>query len=83
MEGKRVEIFLKTPLFRFKYVLKGEERQLLENAVRISGKVAREKEAGLLLEVEAISNLKLSENDLPFEEIFVPFSKVDFVIVNQ
>lgn len=81
MEGKKVEIFLKTPLFRFKYVIKEEEKQLLENSVRLSGKVVKEKSAGVLLKVDAVSNMKTSEKDLPFEQVFIPFSKVDYIIM--
>jgi len=82
MEGKNVEIFLKTPLFTFKYVFEKEEKQLLEGAVRISGKVTGEKTQGVVVKVEAISNQKTSESKLPFEDIFVPFSKVDYIIIS-
>ena len=81
MEGRNVEIFLKTPLFRFKYMHEGEERQIMENAVRISGKVTEEKSGGIVIKVDAISNLKISETNLPFKEIFIPFSKADYIIL--
>ena len=58
MEGKSIEVFLKTPLFSFKYMHKGEEKQLMENAVRVSGKVIKEKTAGLVIKVDTVSNLK-------------------------
>ena len=58
MEGKEVEIFLKTPLFRFKYLEAGKEQQLLENAVRIAGKIIKEKELGVLVKVKDLSNQK-------------------------
>ena len=73
-EGREVEIFLKTPLFRFRYVVDDEERELMENAVRVSGKVLEEKAAGLLVKVNTLSNMKQKETELPFEEIFIPFS---------
>ena len=81
MEGRHVEIFLKTPLFRFRYVHEGEERELLENAVRLSGTVMREREAGILVRVEVLSNMKQKTTELPFERIFLPYEKIDFVIV--
>ncbi len=81
MEKKKVEIFLNTPLFRFKYMNKNQERHLLDNAVRISGNVVKEKAAGLLIRVETISNMKISESELPFKEIFLPFSKIDYMII--
>ncbi|HLG19324.1 MAG TPA: hypothetical protein VI895_05850 [Bdellovibrionota bacterium] len=82
LDGKRVEIFLNTPLFRFRYVFNNEERELLENAVRISGVVLREKRAGLLVKAEELSNMKLTESELPFERIFIPYGKIDFVVVS-
>jgi len=81
MEGKNVVVFLKTPLFRFKYLASGQEQQLLENAVRIEGKVTREKEMGLLMKVKELSNLREKQKPLPFETIFIPFDKVDYVIL--
>ncbi len=82
LEGKHVEAFLKTPLFRFRYNYEGEERELLENAVRVSGVVERESSAGLMIRVEVISNMKRTEKELPFEEIFLPFDKIDFVVLD-
>src|SRR5436309_1370166 len=81
LEGKHVEIFLKTPLFRFRYVFGNEERELLENAVRVSGEILEEKQAGLLIKALVISNMKQKETELPFEEIFLPFNKIDFMVV--
>ncbi len=81
MTGKHVEIFLKTPLFRFRYKSGKVEKELMENAVRISGQVKEDRGAGLLVQVEVLSNMKEKEKDLPFEEIFLPLSKIDFVVV--
>lgn len=80
MEGRRVNVYLKTPLFRFKYVSEGKERHLLENTVRLQGTVKREAPAGVELEVEQVSNLKVVEKDLPFREIFIPYDKIDHII---
>jgi hypothetical protein len=82
LDGRHVEVFLKTPLFRFRYVYGNEERELLENAVRISGVVSDDRGAGLLLRAEVISNMKQKETELPFDEIFIPFDKIDFMVVN-
>jgi len=79
--GKKVDIFLKTPLYRFKYLVEGKERQLIENIVRIEGKVLELHDAGLLVEVKNLSNQKERQQDLPFETIFLPFEKVDFMVV--
>ena len=80
MQGRRVNVYLKTPLFRFKYVSEGEERYLLENTVRLEGVVKRESPGGVELEVDEMSNLKVVEKDLPFREIFIPFDKIDHII---
>lgn len=80
MEGKNVEIFLKTPLFRIKYLQEGKETQLLENAVRIEGKILKEKQLGVMVKVKDVSNLKERQKPLPFESIFIPFDKIDFMI---
>jgi hypothetical protein len=80
LEGRHVEAFLKTPLFRFRYTYEGEERELLENAVRISGVISKDNSAGLMIRVEVISNMKRTEKELPFEDIFLPYDKIDFVV---
>ncbi len=80
MQGKNVAVFLKTPLFRFRYLIGKQERQLLENVVRVEGKVVDEKTAGIMIKVKVLSNLKQKETKLPFETIFLPFDKVDFII---
>lgn len=81
LAGKEVEIFLKTPLFRFRYVFEKKERELLDNAVRLSGVVLCEKSAGLLIKVRLISNMKKIEDKLPFQQIFIPYGKIDFMVV--
>lgn len=81
MEGKSVEIFLKTPLFRFKYLQDGKEQQLIENAVRIEGKVVEENEGGFVVKVKDVSNQRERQKPLPFEQIFIPYDKIDFMIL--
>lgn len=80
MKGQSVEIFLKTPLFRFKYLEAGKEQQLLENIVRIEGKVQEEKQLGIVVKVKDVSNQKSKQKSVPFEVIFLPFDKIDFII---
>jgi len=82
LDGKDVEIFLNTPLFRFRYRYGNEERELMENAVRLSGVILKEKEAGILLKVRVISNMKRKDEELPFDQIFIPYAKVDFMVVD-
>lgn len=78
---REVEIFLKTPLFRFRFVRDGREEELMENAVRIGGRVIREGSAGLWIKVKSVSNQKSAEKNPPFSEILIPSSKIDFVVV--
>ncbi len=82
LEGKRIEIFLQTPLFRFRYMHEDQERVLLENAVHITAVVREEMGNGLWLKVEALSNLREKSSELPFEEIFLPFNKIDFMVLD-
>ncbi|MFH1018002.1 MAG: hypothetical protein V1798_07460 [Pseudomonadota bacterium] len=82
LNGKRAEIFLQTPLFRFRYMRENEERELLENAVHVTAVIKQELSGGLWLKVEALSNLREKTSDLPFEEIFLPFNKIDFLVLS-
>lgn len=81
MEKKDVVIFLKTPLYRFKYVIENEEQQLIENAVHVEGRIIKEKQMGIVVHVKEVSNQKERQTELPFESIFLPFEKIDFMIV--
>jgi len=81
LEGKKVEIFLSTPLFRFRYEENDEQLELMENAVRLSGTIVKESAGGFILKAEALSNMRKVEKNLPFEKIFLPYGKIDFMIV--
>ena len=81
MEGSQVEVYLNTPLLKFKYRIGKEDRELLDGVVRLSGKVIKESLSGFTLSVAQLSNMKVSQTDLPFETIFIPMSKVDFVVL--
>jgi hypothetical protein len=81
LTGRHVEVFLTTPLFRFRYTHGNHEKELLENAVRVSGTITGESVGGITMEVNVLSNMKQKETELPFEEIFLPFSKIDFIVV--
>ena len=85
MNGKKVDIFLKTPLFRFRYLDEGKESQLMDNVIRVHGQITQEKEQGVVVSVVDLSNqkTKLQKKELPFSTIFIPFDKVDFMIIHQ
>lgn len=80
LAGENVEVFLQTPLFRFKYKIENQEHELMENAVRVSGLVLEELSGGLAISVKALSNLKTEEKNLPFEDVFIPYGKIDFIV---
>ncbi len=81
--GRRIVLFLKTPLFRLKFRDGQSERQLMENAVRVGGKVKSDHAAGFHLEVSELSNLKEIDKKPPFREVIIPYEKVDFVIFDD
>ncbi|MCB0326085.1 MAG: hypothetical protein KDD52_00550 [Bdellovibrionales bacterium] len=81
LDNQKVEIFLQTPLFQIRYMKDGEEKSFLENTVRVSGTIEKSHEAGLILQVEEMSNLKERLRDFPFQTIFLPFSKIDFMVL--
>ena len=81
--GRRVVLFLKTPLFRLKFRDGQAERQLMENAVRIGGKIKSDHPAGFHLEVSELSNLKELDKKPPFREVIIPFDKVDYAILDD
>ncbi|MEZ4704979.1 MAG: hypothetical protein R3A11_07315 [Bdellovibrionota bacterium] len=81
LDGSKVEIFLQTPLFQIRYMKDGQEKSFLENTVRISGTVETTTESGVILNVEEMSNLRERLRDFPFQTIFLPYSKVDFMIL--
>ena len=82
MKDQNVEILLQTPLL---VLISREEiraRPVLENIVRVSGKVVEEREAGVLVAVKSIGSAKLvNDKNPPFSQIFIPFHKIDHIIL--
>ena len=83
MAGKSVALFLKTPLYPFS---RGKKGKMPRNVVQLRGTVVKEKGGGVWLRVEAmgpegdsIDNLAY-KGTLMVEEIYIPFSKVDFMM---
>jgi hypothetical protein len=81
MTGRNLVMFLKSPLFQFKYEREGQKVMLARDLVQLKGEVVKEKGAGIWLRVEAMgaNDLSITE-DLPFKEIFVPFAKIDYMV---
>ena len=80
MKGKKVEIYLNTPLFRCRYTMIRSEEQLIENAVHLSGKIVEEYEGGFGVQVKALYSVKHKQDSLPFSTILVPLHKIDFMV---
>jgi hypothetical protein len=74
----KVQVFLKTPLFRGKYGAK-RDGQLEANVVEVHGK-AEEGKGGLDLAVSALYDDKGKEVAAPFAQIFLPLAKIDYYV---
>ena len=80
MEGRRVQVFLRAPLFRGRYGVDGE-RELTENITEVIGVVLAEARSGLHLRVEALANERGKVKEpLPFAEIVLPVAKIDYLV---
>lgn len=80
MEGRRVQVFLRTPLFRGRYG-DGEGRVLSGDVTEVTGTVVAEGRTGLHLRVEALGNERGTlDGPLPFAEIVLPASKIDHLV---
>ena len=79
MKGKRVQVFLRTPLFRGNY---GGSRPLKTAVVEVIGTVVAETRTGLRLKVETLADEQGNqEPEVPFKEIVLPPGKIDHLIV--
>lgn len=81
MEGRRVQVFLRTPLFRGRYGT-DEVRELADDVTEIIGTVEAEARSGLHLRVEALGNERGHlAGPPPFAEIVLPLSKIDHLVL--
>jgi len=79
VKGKRVQVFLRTPLYRGKY--DGANR-LQTSVVEVVGTVAADTRVGLRIKVEALTDEQgNAEPEVPFKEIVLPPGKIDHLIV--
>ncbi len=74
-----VQIFLKNPLFKGRY---GSQRdvELKEPVVEIHGR-ARHRDGGVEVSVEALYDVKGKAVDAPFERLFLPLGKIDYLVI--
>ncbi len=80
MKDQNVEVLLQTPLL----VLAGREeiraRPVLENILRVVGKIVQENNAGVLVAVKSLSSDKFLEKNPPISKIFIPYHKIDHIL---
>ena len=81
MKDKNVEVLLHTPLLVIATRDEIKTKPVLENVLRLTGKILNEESAGILLAVKTIGSDKTIEKNPPFAEIFIPFHKIDHIIV--
>jgi hypothetical protein len=74
----KVQIFLKTPLFRGSYGAK-RNAELKANVVEVHGK-AEEGKGGITLTVSALYDAKGKKVEAPFAKIFLPLAKIDYYV---
>lgn len=81
MIERDVQLFLKTPLFRFWYEVEGKRRLFPPGIVFVEGRVLKEKGGGLWLQVSAIGEgeKEPSTDVCGLHECIIPMAKVDFV----
>ena len=75
----RVQVFLKTPLFRGRY---GSERdaELKATIVEMAGE-AIARDGGLELSVQSMHDNKGKACDPPFSRVFLPIAKIDYYVI--
>ena len=79
MKGKRVQVFLRTPLFRGNY---GGTKRLRASIVEVVGTVVAETRTGLRLKVETLADEQGGQvSEVPFKEIVLPPGKIDHLIL--
>ena len=82
MKDRNVEILLQTPLLVITSREEIREKPVLENILRILRKVVDHNSAGLQIQVKSIGSDRTLEKNPHFSEIFIPYHKVDHIIVS-
>ena len=81
MKDQSVEILLQTPLLVIAPREEIRARPVLENIFKLSGKILEEYSAGVLISVKSIGSEKVTDKNPPFSEVFIPFHKIDHIIL--
>jgi len=82
MKDQNVEILLQTPLLVITSREEIREKPVLENILRIMGKVVEANDAGIRVAVKSIGSERVMEKNPHFSEIFIPYHKVDHIIIS-
>lgn len=80
MKDQNVEVLLHTPLLVITGRDEIREKPVLENLLRIQGKVISESSGGIRLTVKAVGSERALEKNPHFSEIFIPYHKIDYII---
>lgn len=81
MKDQIIEILLHTPLLTLAEREQIRDKPVLENILRIGGKVIAENNGGIQIQVKWIGSDKQVEKSPPFSVLFIPFHKIDHVLV--
>ncbi len=82
MKDKNVEILLQTPLLVISTRDEIREKPVLENILRILGKVVDQSDSGIQIAVKSIGSERVIEKNPHFSEIFIPYHKIDHIIIS-
>ncbi len=82
MKDKNVEILLQTPLLVITSREEIREKPVLENILRVLGKVIDDSDAGIQVAVKSIGSERFIEKNPHFSEIFIPYHKIDHIIIS-
>jgi hypothetical protein len=73
------QIFLKNPLYKGRYGGQ-RDRELKEPVVEIHGR-SEHRDGGVEVQVEALFDVKGKPVDAPFERLFLPMGKIDYIVI--
>jgi hypothetical protein len=80
MKDRNVEVLLQNPLLVIATREEIRSKPVLENILRIMGKIIEENSAGMFIEVKSIGSEKIWDKNPPFSQIFIPYHKIDHIL---
>ena len=82
MKDQNVEVLLQTPLLVIATREEIRAKPVLEHLLRVTGKVIEENVSGVLIAVKSVGTDRQVDKNPPFEQIFIPFHKIDHILVS-